>query len=198
MAANRIMCGGAVRRGRGGGPAAALAVLALAAALAGCGGSERGPTTAVPDREGDAQILNQILGRQEAAVRAYRTALPLLQGPVRQLALRFQAQEEEHVDATVKALRGIGERAEPEAEAIGPADLRDQAGALAFLYELERATIEAENSAIGALTAPAARMTLASTMANQAQHLVWLRRALGATPAETVPNAFENGSVAAP
>ena len=41
-------------------------------------------------------------------------------------------------------------------------------------------------------------MLLASTMANQAQHLVWLRRALGAKPLETFPEAFEDGSVAAP
>ncbi len=187
-----------MRRARAGAPAA-LAVLALAAALAGCGGNEdHGSTTAAPDRSADAAILNQILARQEAAAVAYQAALRWLPEPVLALARRFQAQEEEHVDATLKALRGLGEPAEPQAEEIPIRRLRSEATALAFLYELERATIEAENGAIGALSTPAARMLLAATMANQAQHLVWLRRALGAKPGETVPSAFENGSIAAP
>lgn len=187
-----------MRRARGV-AAAALALAVLAAALAGCGGKEdHGPTTAVPDRSGDAAILNRILGRQEAAVVAQQAAMRWLSEPVLSLARRFQAQEEAHVDATMKALRGLGEPAAPPAEQIPAGALRSRADALRFLYELERATIEAESSAIGELSAPAARMLLAATMANQAQHLVWLRRALGAKPGETVPRPFENGSLAAP
>ena len=34
--------------------------------------------------------------------------------------------------------------------------------------------------------------------ANQAQHLVLLRRALGAKPLETIPSAFETGETPAP
>jgi hypothetical protein len=41
-------------------------------------------------------------------------------------------------------------------------------------------------------------MLMAATIANQAQHLVLLRRALGAKPAESVPAPFENGTAAAP
>ncbi len=192
------MLGGGVRRGRAF-LFAALCALALAAALIGCGGeADQGPTTAVPDRDGDAAILNRVLGRQEAAVLAYQGAMRWLRLPFLDLARQFKAQEEEHVDATLKALRGLGQPAEPEPETISTRHLRSQADALAFLYELERATIEEENSAIGALTGPAGRTLMASTMANQAQHLVWLRRALGANPSETVPSPFENGSVAAP
>lgn len=176
-----------------------LAVLVLAAALAGCGGGEgTGSSTAVADSKGDAVILNRILARQEAAVGAYREAMRWLRMPFLDFARRFQAQEEEHVDATIKALRALGEAADPEPEEIMAQQLRSRADALAFLDQLERGTIEAENSAIGALSAPAARMLLASTMANQAQHLVWLRRALGAKPLETFPEAFESGSAAAP
>lgn len=191
------MRGGGVRRGRPG-ARAALCALALAAALAGCGGGDQGSATTAADRGGDGAVLNQILGRQEAAVVAYQGAMRWLREPFLDLAREFKAQEEEHVDATLKALRGVGQRAEPEPEQISTRHLRSQADALAFLYELERATIEAENSAIGELTEPAARLVLAATMANQAQHLVWLRRALGAKPVETVPAPFENGSVAAP
>ena len=39
---------------------------------------------------------------------------------------------------------------------------------------------------------------LATTVANQAQHLVLLRRGLGADSLETVPGAFENGMTPAP
>ncbi|MFN8218066.1 MAG: ferritin-like domain-containing protein [Solirubrobacterales bacterium] len=198
MAANRIMLGGARRRARRA-VTAALAVLALTAALAACGSSaDQSTSTAAQDRAGDAAILNGVLARQEAAAVAYQAAMRWLPEPVLALAREFQAQEEEHVDATLKALRGLGEAAEPRPEAIPVPRLRSKDDALTFLYDLEAATIEAENSATGALTSTGARMLLASTMANQAQHLVWLRRALGARPVETMPSAFENGSVAAP
>ncbi|MGV1047081.1 MAG: ferritin-like domain-containing protein [Solirubrobacterales bacterium] len=195
MAANRIMRSGAVRRAL----PALLASAVLALLLASCGGEGSGRTTAsVSDNDGDAAILNEILSRQTAAVAAYGAALPGLKDPALELARLFRAQEQEHVDGVLKALRGLGERAEPEPEAIEADGLKSTQDFLRFFYEIESATIEAEMSAIANLTAPGARGLLAATAANQAQHLVLLRRALGVEPLATVPTPFENGATPAP
>jgi hypothetical protein len=168
-----------------------LAVVVLL--VAGCGGGGT-TTTAVPDKAADAETLNDVLARQLAAVRAYERTLPLLAGPALAAAREFRAAEQEHVDATVKALRGLGEKAEPEEEEIESEGLKTQADGLGFLYELESASIAYDLRAISHLTAPWPRSLLGSVAAAQAQHLVVLRRALGADIAESIPGAFEDGT----
>jgi Ferritin-like domain len=202
MAANRIMRdgGGACRLGPGARRALlAAAILAVAALLAACGGGGGDDSgTAAAEKAADGEILNEVLSRQEGAVLAYADALRGIDEPFLPIARGFQAQEEEHADATLRALRVVGEPAEPEAEEIPRGPLRDEADYLRFLYELESATIEEESSAVVRLTSVTARTILTATIANQAQHLVLLRRALGAKAAETVPEAFENGTATAP
>lgn len=188
------MRGGAARR------ALLLLVGAVAAtaALAACGGSGPGTTTAVPDKAADAETLNNVLARELAAVRAYERTLPLLRGAARATAREFRAQEQEHVDAIVKALRGLGEAAAPEDEEIASEGLEREADALGFLYELESASVAYDLRAISHLTAPWPRSLLGSIAANQAQRLVLLRRALGADTAESIPEAFEDGTTPDP
>jgi hypothetical protein len=185
MASNRITRGGAARRAL----LLTATVVVLAALLA---------ATAVSDKAADAEILNDVLGRQLAAVRAYERTLPLLAGPALADAREFRASEQEHVDATIKALRGLGEKAEPEEEEIESEGLKTQADALGFLYEVESASIAYDLRAISHLTAPWPRSLLGSVAANQAQHLVLLRRGLGADAAESIPEAFEDGTSPAP
>lgn len=173
------------------------AALLAALALTSCGeGGE--VTTAVPDKGADAETLNRILTRQLAAIDAYDRSIPALNGAELAIAREFRAQEQEHADAIVKALRGIGGKAEPEEEEIEATGLKGEADHLEFLYEVESATIDDELNAISRLTASWVRPLLATIVANQAQHLVLLRRALGAKPLETVPAPFEDGTVAAP
>jgi hypothetical protein len=193
------MRAGAARRAL---PIFVVAVIA-AAALGACGkdggGDTSGEAAAAAEQEADAEVLNEILSRQLTAVRAHRASFPALHSRANLAAARlFRAQEQEHADATLKALRGLDAEAEPEPEVIGVEGLDTEAEFLEFLYELESATIEAEVSAIGKLNAPSARTMLAATVANQAQHLAFLRGALGAAPLGTMPSAFENGAVAAP
>lgn len=194
MAPNRITRGAAARR--------ALSLLATAVvatlALAACGGSGGGTTTAVPDKAADAETLNNVLTRELAAIRAYERTLPLLRGPALASAREFRAQEQEHVDAVVKALRGLGEPAAPVEEEIESEGLKTQADALEFLYEVESVSVADSLRAISHLTSPWPRSLLGSIAANQAQHLVLLRRALGADAAESIPDAFEDGTTAAP
>lgn len=189
MAPNRIMRGRLVRR------ALAPSALALALALGACGG---GGGDSATDKPADVKVLNEILARQLAAVDAYGQALPQLRAGDRVLARRFRAQEQEHVDATTKTLRGLEGEADPPAETIEAGELKTPQDAMHFLYELESATIDAELSAVGKLTIGWPRPLIAAMAANQAQRLVLIRRALGAGPLDLVPEAFETGETAAP
>jgi ferritin-like protein len=191
MAPNRIMRGRAVRR------ALLLGAItaALATSFAACGG---GSGDSAVDKAGDVLVLNEILGRQLAAVEAYGAALPSLEGADLAMARAFRAQEQEHVDATTKTLRGLEGEADPPAETIEAGELSTRADAFAFLYELESATIDAELNAVAKLTIGWPRPLIAAMAANQAQRLVLIRRALGAAPLATVPEAFETGETPDP
>ncbi|HEX4305598.1 MAG TPA: hypothetical protein VHZ54_06165 [Solirubrobacterales bacterium] len=207
MAPNRIMRSGATRRGPGGatrtGLAGAVAIAVLLAALPGCGGGVGSSTTAsaiddapTPSHEesADAEVLDQVLSRQEAAVEAFAEVGPALSPRHARMAAYFRAQEEEHVDAVLKALRGLQSSAEPISEPIDTSDLKGERERLVFLYEVESATIDEELSAISKLEASWPRSLLASTVADQAQHLTLLRQALGEGPLASVPVPFENGT----
>jgi hypothetical protein len=139
-----------------------------------------------------------VLGRQEAAVAAYGAVIPKLAPRLAHMAAYFRAQEQEHVDAVLKALRGLRSAAEPREETIEPGTLKTDRERLEFLYEVESATIDEELSAISDLEATWPRSLLTSTVANQAQHLTLLRQALGAGPLASVPVPFENGTAAPP
>jgi hypothetical protein len=195
MAQNRITRAAAVRRAL----VPALAVLALAAALAGCGrGSDTGAATTKEAKTADAEILNQILSRQLGVVAAYPQAMAILDHRTLLLLRRFRAQEGEHADAIVHALRGLAEEAEAEPEQIEAGALKSEADRLRFVYAMNSATIQAELSAIGKLESPGPRAMLAATVAAQAEQLTVLRQRLGARPLEAVPRAFENGETPPP
>jgi hypothetical protein len=190
MASNRIMRAAAVR-------CAPLLVLAISvASLGGCGGGSGGAGPV--DKSADAETLNNVLARELAVVRAYGRTLPLLRGGALASAREFRAQEQEHVDAVTKALRGLGEAAAPAQEEIESEEPKTQAGALEFLYEVESVSIADDLRAISHLTAAWPRVLLGSIATNQAQHQVVLRQALGADPAESIPYAFEDGTEPSP
>jgi hypothetical protein len=172
------------------------AALLAAAALGACGGG--GASGPEVDEEGDARVLNQLLSRQLAVVETYGEVLPGLTGSDLRMARQFRAQEQEHVDATTKTLRGIGGEADPPEETIEADELKTRADNLEFLYEMESATIDIELGSLDDLTIGWPRPLIAEMVANQAQRLVLLRRALGAGPLESIPSAFEDGELPAP
>lgn len=194
MAPNRIMPAASVRRAL-----ILLAAIALAATvLAACGSGGGASSSAESEKTADGEILNEVLSRQTAAVAAYDRSLRGLRGGSLAMARVFAAQEQEHVDAILKALWGLGIASEAEPETIESAHPKSEAEFLAFLYELESGTIQAELAAVGRLYSPSLRSLLATTVANQAQHLVVLRHELGAKSVETVPAPFEGGTTPAP
>ena len=192
MPPNRIMRGRPVRR------ALLPALLAfLLVVPAGCGGGGGGSTGSA-EKERDAKLLNDVLGRQLAVVKAYEELEPTLSSPDLALAQQFRAQEQEHADATTKTLRGFGVGAEPKEETIEANDLKTRADSLEFLYEMESATIDLELNVVGKLDAGSPRPLIGSMAANQAQRLVLLRQALGARRLAAIPSAFETGENPAP
>jgi bacterioferritin (cytochrome b1) len=197
---NRITRGGAVRRALLAAAAIAVAAVALAACGGGggAGGGGEGTSAAAKEREADVALLNRVLSRQLGVVAAYERVMHGLGGFDLAAARRFQAQEQEHVDALVKAVRGLGGAVEAEPEEIDVPRLKQRADLVEFLYVMESATIDSELAAIAKLHAPWPRSLLASTVADQAQHLVILRRELGAKPLEAIPEPFENGTTPAP
>ncbi|HVW47251.1 MAG TPA: ferritin-like domain-containing protein [Solirubrobacterales bacterium] len=192
---NRITFGGAT-----------VVLLLMAALLAGCGGggsstaraTEAAATEAPARQSPDGELLNKVLAREEGAVAAYAAVIPHLSPRLARMASYFRAQEQEHVDAVVKALRGLKAPAEATPEAIEPGEAKTAEERLVFLYEVEGATIDEELSAISNLEAPWPRSLLASTVADQAQHLTLIRQALGAGPLASVPVPFENGTAPPP
>jgi ADP-ribose pyrophosphatase YjhB (NUDIX family) len=181
------------------------AVVVLAFVLASCGGGDdsSGETdTAAVEREAeqeaDIETLNTILGRQLSVIDVYDRTLPQLSGGALTLATSFRQQEQEHVDGVLQQLRALDGVEEAEAEEIESDRLKTEAQHLRFLYEVESETIEDELGAIARLSSSGSRSLLAATVANQAQHLVLLRRALGAIPLEWVPSPFETGATPAP
>src|SRR5690349_10088728 len=94
---------------------AAMVVLAL---LSGCGGGDdggdggTGGSEAAAAREADVEIMNVALTQEMTLVQVYRHSLRLLRGEARDVARRFLAQEQEHINGITKALRGLQGAAE--------------------------------------------------------------------------------------
>jgi Ferritin-like domain len=184
------MRGGAMRR-----VLLCLLVGGMVVGLSACGGDGSGSDT---DKAGDVRVLNELLARQLAAVDVYETVTQVLHGEDLAAARAFLGQEQEHVDATTKTLRGLDAEADPPRETIELGRLGSRDEVIELLYEMESATIDAELHAVGQLTIGWPRPLVASMAANQAQRLVLIRRALGADPLESIPEAFETGETAAP
>lgn len=171
-------------------------ILAVAILIAGCGGGgEDGSTAAVQsDKDADIELLNGVLSRQLGAVEAYERTLAGLRGRDEAVARRFRAQEQEHAEAILKALRALGGEADAEPEQIDLPEMSNRTDRLGFLYELEGTSIDYELSIITKLTESWPRSLLASIVANQAQHRLLLRQLLGLRGAAAIPGAFEDGS----
>jgi rubrerythrin len=185
-------------RRRGFGRAAALLVAFAALLFAlGCGKSGHGAETD-PEKGSDAAVLNAAISRELTAVEAYARGQSLLRGRFRAVGREFGAQEQEYVDALIKAIRGVGGETDAEPGELDLAGVDSQATFLALAYELESAALASYLEATPRLFTAAPRTLAASLAAAHAQHLVVLRQGLGASPAASVPQAFDGGEVPPP
>jgi rubrerythrin len=137
----------------------------------------------------DRRVVERLLRVERGAVRLYEVLVPELDGEAAAAARHFLVQERRHVNALEQALRTMQV---PVTDAIAP--IPEPAGngpeLIRAAVEHELTCIRAYLSAQSTLKAPALLGGAAGTMANEAQHLAYLRGLLGEDPA---PAAFVTG-----
>jgi rubrerythrin len=176
----------------------AVSVFVLALVLfAGCGHSGHGAATD-SEKAGDVEILNAALARELTAVEVYTKGMARLHGPLLALGRQLRGQDQAHVDALTKAIRGLGGEIDAEAEELESRRPSDEAEALTLAYEEENAALAGSLEATPRLQTSAPRALAAALATSHAQHLVVLRQALGADPLAAVPEPFEPGDLPPP
>jgi hypothetical protein len=184
------------RRRRGFGRVAVFLGL-LALCLAGCGRSGHGADTD-SEKASDVEYLNTVLGEEMTLIDAYDRALPHLRGSALAVGRQLRGQDQTHVDAVTKAIRGVGGETEAEATELDSPPPKAREEALLLVYEEENAALEEALGANPHLNTMAPRTLAASLAASHAQHLVALRQLFGEDLAESVPQAFETGDIPPP
>ncbi len=184
------------RRRRDFGRAAAI-LSALTLVVAGCGRSGQGAATD-SDKAADVEVLNTVLAQELTGVDAYARVLPLLRDRALAVAGQFRGQEQAHVDALTKAIRGVGGETDAEASELEAPDPQTQEEALRYAYEEENAALGQVLDAVPHLNTPAPRILAAALVASHAQHVAVLRQLLGDGLARSVPEAFETGDAPPP
>lgn len=177
---------------RGLGRAAVFLVASLAILAGGCGRSGHGAATD-SEKAADVEVLNAALAQELTTVDAYQRGLRFLRGPMLAVARGFQGQDQAHVDALTKAIRGLGGETEAEATEREPPGPRNRVEALVLAYEEENAALAQAQGDAAHLQFTAPRTLATALAASHAQHLAILRQGLGADPAASVPDAFESG-----
>jgi rubrerythrin len=147
----------------------------------------------------DAAILASAIRLENTAVAAYAAAVKtgVLTPQFRRTAALFGRQEAEHAAALTAALKGLGGTPPTgtDAKLLAPLQgARSQKQVAEFAVQLETMAVAAYYDASKMLRQAHLLQTSAQIMANEGQHLVVLRQALGKDP---VPNAFENGKASA-
>jgi rubrerythrin len=172
------------------------AAVLLALAAVGCGDGDDAASDS--EKAADVEILNAALAQELTAAEAYARGLPLLRGPLRAVGRGFRAQAQEHVNAITKAIRGLGGETDAEPGELDYSKVGSQTDFLDLAYGFENAALAAYLEAAPRLETSAPRTLAASLAASHAQHLVLLRQGLGATPAASVPEAFDPGDLPPP
>jgi len=174
-----------------------LLAVAAVCALAGCG--EKGNPAGRSEREHDVEVLNVAIGQEQALADAYKRAAAFVHDPeIRAVMRTYAAQELEHIDGWTKAMRGLDGEVEAEAEELDYGGIETEEDYLRFAYEVTSTDLTHFLEDVTQLSTSAPQSFAASIAANEAQHLVVLRQALGADLLEAVPEAFDTGEVPPP
>lgn len=136
---------------------------------------------------GDISILNVALGLEWEGINAYTLGAQsgLLQKPVLDTAVRFQADHKEHADTLAGAIRRMGGKpVEPRslaeyARALKADTLKSQADVLALAARLELGATNAYLGVIPSFKSPALAQVAARLAADEVMHWTILNSALG-------------------
>jgi hypothetical protein len=167
---------------------------ATAAILSACSGAKplrekvRGGGTV---SRSDIEPLNALLDVEHYAVAAYAAGIPLLHHPHTEAAVQFLAQELAHTVQLSDLIRHV--RGEPHRPLAGYnlGDPKRAADVLTLLKRIEQAQLRAYLQTIPRLQGSGSRAVAVSIMANDAQHLAFLRWQSGEPP---VPSALVTGT----
>jgi len=162
--------------------------------LAGCG-SDSNPLDVheIPPeaRTADVEVLNGLLALEYKAIEAYTAGIPLLEGRHVQTAARqFLSQEISHSGEVYALLRRAKGIAIKHRTSYAFGQPRGHEEVLNLLHALEQEQIAAYLDAIPNVSPGPVRAALASILANEAQHLVVVRRAQRVEP---IPTPFVTG-----
>ena len=171
----------------------ASAVAGTATLLGGCGDDTKLPSVAtLPDESDDAdvELLNSALDLELEAIAAYKLVAGQVAGDALQDVKRFLEQEQDHADALAAAIEEAGGMPNRAKAAYDFPRLRSADAALRFAVGRENVAIAYYVDMLPKLGKGDLRATVASIMANEAEHVAVLREALGEQP---VPAAFVVG-----
>jgi rubrerythrin len=178
-----------------GGTGAAAGLAALLGACGGGGGDKKKPDISPSQMQADAEVLSALIEAERTAIAAYRAGAGRLSGGSHALALRVLSQETEHERAIARAIRSLG--ASPPAPrsqaayASGFPRLTGADSVLRFALDVENTQIAAYDDALGTIVTPAIRVTLASILVIEAQHMSVM---LGQLHEPQAPQALVTGS----
>lgn len=175
-------------QGAGAGTAASGAIL-----LAGCGSTSLRARAqrAGPVAGSDVELLNGLLDLENQTIAAYTAGIPLLGPSAAPAARQFLEQELSHAGE----LAGLVKQAHAKPLEPNPnynlGHPRNGTEVLMLLHELERRQLTAYFQTIPRIAGGSLRASVATIVANDAQHISILRSQLGLSP---VPAAFASGN----
>lgn len=129
----------------------------------------------------DVTLLNQALALEQRTIAAYTAIAPLLGGFASTAAGRFLDQELLHAGELRKQISALGGRPHNPLTHYDFGKPGSRMALLALLHALERRQIAVYLHAIPRMHSPEVRQSLASILANDAQHLLVLRDEQGIT-----------------
>jgi hypothetical protein len=154
--------------------------------LEACGGSD---STSAPlhkllakSRSVDVAILNRGLDLEYRAVAAYTAGIPLLSGDAARVAEQFLGQELSHAGELYGLVKEAKGEPHNQQQSYPIGHSRSESEVLALLHELELAQISFYLAAIPNLTPGPVRAAVASVLANDAQHLAFVRASMHRPP----------------
>jgi len=170
---------------------AAAAGLA-AAVVAGCGKTTLRAEVhnSAPVLNTDVDLLNQLLHLEHVGIAAYTAGTPLLAPATVKAGKLFLNDELEHAGALAGLIKAAGAKPIKPAPSYDLGHPQTSQDVLALLHRIESEQIAAYLAALPRLEPAFVKQSVASILANDAQHVAVVRAALGQA---AVPSAFVSG-----
>jgi hypothetical protein len=161
-------------------------------ALAGCGAAslKAQAHNSAPVLQTDIDLLQRLLHLEHVAIAAYTAGTPLLPSATVKAGQLFLNDELSHAGALAGLIHAAGAKPNKPAPSYDLGHPRTSQEVLALLHRVESEQLAAYLAAVPQLEPAIVKRSVASILANDAQHLAVVRAALG-QPA--VPSAFVTG-----